>query len=591
MQQEHEHHRLLEIHSQHSEAERQSTLDNSSAFVGQADASDHLPAPATSKHTRRPQDRTTHPSLWNTKEFYFYYLVFAYCVPHMFKTAHEASSEDNPNYEKYKDLLSDGFFGYKVDNSDGQYANFRNHIPTLALVVGIYIPLSHLFRSYFVSNATALKNPQQPLYRTYYFLAFSSAYLYFMYGNSILKIGAIVSMNYMIAKAGGGAKWMPIATWVYNLAILFLNEAYDGYRFADLHESLAWLDQNKGMNSRWDVTFNITMLRLVSFNMDYYWTFNTHREIFMDDYDKAPQTDKDRVKKSAFAGDYCFTYYLAYALYAPLYIAGPIITFNDFISQLRFPKTFPIRVLTMWVGRLLFALLTMEFTNHYMYMVAISRRQAWDNDPILQICMIGLFNLVLIWLKLLIIWRFFRLWAMLDGIEAPENMIRCVINNYSALGFWRSWHRSFNLWIIRYIYIPLGGSHRAMYNILIVFTFVAVWHDIQLKLLAWGWLISLFIVPEIVAGRIFPKQKWGSWPYYRHLCALGAVGNILMMMIANLVGFCIGLDGVKHMLWDLFSSFQGWMTMLGCCGALFVAAQVQFEVREAEKRRGVFLNC
>jgi len=161
----------------------------------------------------------------------------------------------------------------------------------------------------------------------------------------------------------------------------------------------------------------------------------------------------------------------------------------------------------MWVGRLLFALLTMEFTNHYMYMVAISRRQAWDNDPVLQICMIGLFNLVLIWLKLLIIWRFFRLWAMLDGIEAPENMIRCVINNYSALGFWRSWHRSFNLWIIRYIYIPLGGSHRTMYNILIVFTFVAVWHDIQLKLLAWGWLISLFIVPEIAAGRIFPKQK------------------------------------------------------------------------------------
>lgn len=161
----------------------------------------------------------------------------------------------------------------------------------------------------------------------------------------------------------------------------------------------------------------------------------------------------------------------------------------------------------MWVGRLAFALLTMEFTNHYMYMVAISKRQAWDDDPILQICMIGLFNLVLIWLKLLIIWRFFRLWALLDGIEAPENMIRCVINNYSALGFWRSWHRSFNLWIIRYIYIPLGGSDRPMYNILIVFTFVAVWHDIQLRLLAWGWLISLFIVPEIVAGRIFPKRK------------------------------------------------------------------------------------
>lgn len=161
----------------------------------------------------------------------------------------------------------------------------------------------------------------------------------------------------------------------------------------------------------------------------------------------------------------------------------------------------------MWVARLIFSLITMEFVNHYMYMVAISKTQAWDNDTILQIAMIALFNLVLIWLKLLIIWRFFRLWALLDGIEAPENMIRCVTNNYSALGFWRSWHKSFNLWIIRYIYVPLGGTRYAMYNIWVVFTFVAVWHDINLKLLAWGWLISLFILPEIVAGRVFSKQK------------------------------------------------------------------------------------
>ncbi|KAG0367384.1 glycerol transporter [Gamsiella multidivaricata] len=458
-------------------------------------------------------------------------------------------------------------------------------------VVCIYIPLSHLFRSIFVPSTMALKNPQQPLYRTYFFLSFSLIYLYFMYGNSIIKIGAIVTTNYVIAKIGRGARWMPVATWGFNLAVLFLNEGYGGYNFADLHDSLAWLDENKGMNRRWDVNFNFTMLRLVSFNLDYFWSFNAPREILMEDRDRAPNNDKDRVSIPALAEDYCFIYYLAYALYAPLYIAGPIMTFNDFISQLRYPKTIPIKALGMWIGRFIFALLIMEFTNHYMYMVAISKRQAWDDDPILQICMIGLFNLVLIWLKLLIIWRFFRLWALLDGIEAPENMIRCVINNYSALGFWRSWHKSFNLWIIRYVYVPLGGTRYAMYNIWVVFTFVAIWHDIQLRLLAWGWLISLFILPEIIAGRVFTKQKWGSWPYYRHLCALGAVGNILLMMIANLVGFCIGLEGVKHMILDLFASVHGWMTMLGCCGAIFVCAQIQFEVREAEKRRGIFLNC
>ncbi|KAF8947381.1 glycerol transporter [Haplosporangium gracile] len=591
MQQEHEHHRLLEINSHHNH-------DDSSSFVGQSDNNNshhhhHQPITTTPKYTKRQQDRTTQPSLWNTKEFYVYYLVFMFCIPYMFKTAHEASSVDNPNYEKYQHLLSDGFFGYKLDNSDGQWAGFRNNLPKLLIVASIYLPLSHLFGSFFVPSKTtnSLKSPQQPLVRTYFFLTFSAIYLYFMYGNSILKIMLIVSTNYAIAKLGRNARWMPVATWAFNIAVLFLNEGYKGYNFSDFHEALTWLDDNTGMDRRWDVHFNFTMLRLVSFNLDYYWSFNSDHELIMEDRDRTPSNDKERVTQPAFAGDYCFTYYVAFALYAPLYVAGPIMTFNDFISQLRYPKAIPVKTILMWVARLLFSLLTMEFVNHYMYMVAISKTQAWDDDTILQIAMIALFNLVLIWLKLLIIWRFFRLWALLDGIEAPENMIRCVTNNYSALGFWRSWHKSFNLWIIRYIYVPLGGTRYAMYNIWVVFTFVAIWHDINLKLLAWGWLISLFILPEIVAGRVFSKQKWGSWPYYRHLCAVGAVGNILLMITANLVGFCTGLEGTKMLISEMFSSTQGYITLLGCLGAIFVCAQIQFEVRESEKRRGLFLNC
>ncbi|KAF9352877.1 glycerol transporter [Mortierella sp. NVP85] len=458
-------------------------------------------------YTKKVQDRTTKPPLWHTKEFYVYYFIFVTVLPYMFKTAHDASSESNPNYERFKDLLEDGWFGYKVDNSDEQYANFRNNLPILAAVICIYLPLSHLFQKIFVP-VTPLKSPLQPLYRTYFFLAFSAAYLYFMYGNSILKIGAIVTVNYAIAKLGGSARWMPAITWIFNIAILFLNENYQGYTFASLHESLAWLDENFGLNARWDVNFNFTMLRLVSFNLDYYWSLRQPREgVSKEERDKGPTTDKERVSIPAFAEDYNFTYYLAFTLYAPLYVAGPIMTFNDFISQLRYPKDISIKTKAMWVGRLIFSLLTMEFVMHYMHMVAISKRQAWDNDPILQICMIGLFNLILIWLKLMIIWRLFRLWALLDNIEAPENMIRCVVNNYSALGFWRSWHKSYNLWILRYIYIPLGGSQYALYNIWVVFTFVAVWHDINLKLLAWGWLISLFILPEVIASKVFSKKK------------------------------------------------------------------------------------
>jgi D-alanyl-lipoteichoic acid acyltransferase DltB (MBOAT superfamily) len=48
-----------------------------------------------------------------------------------------------------------------------------------------------------------------------------------------------------------------------------------------------------------------------------------------------PVIDKDRIQKPAFYEDYNYVNFLAYILYTPLYLCGPIITFNDFVSQVR----------------------------------------------------------------------------------------------------------------------------------------------------------------------------------------------------------------------------------------------------------------
>ncbi len=137
----------------------------------------------------------------------------------------------------------------------------------------------------------------------------------------------------------------------------------------------------------------------------------------------------------------------------------------------------------------------------------------------------GLYSVTVLYsllIKLLIPWRFFRLWALTDGIDPPENMIRCMANNYSTTKFWRSWHRSYNLWLIRYapylytytknhtcsryIYVPLWGAKRVFLNTVIIFSFVALWHDLTLRLLAWGWLVSSFIVPELIATYFLPAS-------------------------------------------------------------------------------------
>jgi D-alanyl-lipoteichoic acid acyltransferase DltB (MBOAT superfamily) len=59
----------------------------------------------------------------------------------------------------------------------------------------------------------------------------------------------------------------------------------------------------------------------------------------------------------------------------------------------------------------------------------------------------------------------------------------------------------------RYIYIPLGGNSNVIISTLMAFTFVALWHDLKLRLLAWGWLLSLFILPELVLAKIFTEKK------------------------------------------------------------------------------------
>jgi D-alanyl-lipoteichoic acid acyltransferase DltB (MBOAT superfamily) len=463
---------------------------------------------------------------------------------------------------------------------------------------------------------------------------FAFLFLIALHGFSSVKVLLILYLNFSIAKKVP-QKYIPAATWVFNIGILFANEIYGGYPYYNIVKALSfqdfdskssqenwgtWLDEHHGLIPRWQVLFNLTVLRLISFNMDHYWGLNMNGgspiEVNQDlkssktkaDAQKKKQIDpsdlseKDRVNIPAKSQDYSFRNYIAYTLYAPLYLAGPILTYNDYISQLRYTlPSITLKRTFLYAIRFFVVFLTMEVVIHYIYAVAIAKAQPeWGAYTPFQLSMLGYFNLHHIWLKLLIPWRFFRLWALIDGIDPPENMVRCMSNNYSALAFWRGWHRSFNRWIVRYIFIPLGGSWqrgrwaiaRTVVNFLLVFMFVALWHDINLRLLMWGWLITIFVIPEISATMLFPAKKWKDSPNaYRWLCGAGAIGNILMMMIANLVGYALGVDGLKGLLHGMIGSTAGLVFFAGVCGSLFIGSQVMFEVREQEKRDGILMPC
>ena len=127
----------------------------------------------------------------------------------------------------------------------------------------------------------------------------------------------------------------------------------------------------------------------------------------------------------------------------------------------------------------------------------------------------------------------------------------------------------------------------------IVFTFVALWHDISLRLLMWSWLIILFLLPEALCTKVlFPARNFTTRPgLYRFLAGIGAVSNCLMMMAANLVGFAIGLDGLKSWLMGLVGSQEGWLFLTCAIPVCYVGIMVMFEHREAERRLGIFMSC
>ncbi|KAI1174280.1 MBOAT, membrane-bound O-acyltransferase family-domain-containing protein [Nemania sp. FL0916] len=571
-------------------------------------------------------------SRWKTPEFYLYYVVFIVAIPYMFWIAYQASSPAHPNYRNYEHYLSPGWIpGRRIDATDTQYHTFRRNLPALAALVILHPLLRRLYNAviYRTSSSGPASRPtleeadQRLNQRASFDFGFALLYLIALHGVSAFKILGILYLNYQVATTFP-RKSVPVATWIFNIGILFANELCKGYKLRDMASLLwaflsgglieegssslvqwgAWLDSYGGLMGRWEILFNITVLRLISFNLDYYWSLDRRASSPLEkkQLDPSSLSERDRVSTPAQARDYSFRNYVAYAIYAPLYLTGPIITFNDYISQLRYqPATIELSRTIRYGLRFALALLATEIILHYDYVQAIGKfSPRWADYTAAQLCLLSYFNLHLIWLKLLLPWRFFRLWSLVDGVDPPENMIRCVSDNWSTLAFWRSWHRSFYRWSLRYIYVPLGGSSfatpaaaaRSVLTYVLVFTFVALWHDIQMNLLIWGWLVVFFMLPEMAAGSLFPKRRWAGRPTaYRMLCCVGAVANVLMMMTANLVGFAFGVDGLRAVLAGILEHFSGYVFLTIACLVLFVGVQIMFEIRESEIRRGINLKC
>lgn len=99
--------------------------------------------------------------------------------------------------------------------------------------------------------------------------------------------------------------------------------------------------------------------------------------------------------------------YLAYIFYPPLYIGGPIISFNCYAAQLRSGMSPSGRAVAVYAARLALAMLVLEAMTHTLYFNAIAQQRAWKkwpsssslSFPVSDIGITGFWVLNFMWLK------------------------------------------------------------------------------------------------------------------------------------------------------------------------------------------------
>ncbi|CAJ2631646.1 unnamed protein product [Trifolium pratense] len=498
---------------------------------------------------------------WKQKELFFlvtYVLVFyAIIIRRSLQISHD-------HYKKLFGLRPGWLIpNHLNDVSDAQWRNFRGNLPVLTLVFGIFTLLANLMRAFFNLNVRGM---------SVVWLLFSFAYLSYLHGACVIFVLSIATINFLLVKIFARKKYFPLIIWSYNIFFLLCNRIYEGYSFSVFGQQWRFLDNYRG-SFRWHICFNFVVLRMISFGLDYHWTNQ--------------DSHFDQEERSLHINKFGYVVYLSYLVYAPLYIAGPIVSFNVFASQLDVPQNSnSVRNVILYGFRWILCFILVEFMTHLFYYNAFANSGLWKHLSPLEVFIIGYGVLNFMWLKFLLIWRFFRFWSLVNGIDAPENMPKCINNCYSLEGFWKNWHASFNKWLVRYMYIPLGGSRKKLLNVWVIFTFVAIWHDLEWKLLSWAWLTCLFFIPELVlksAAKAFQAESSFGEFIFRELSAVAGAVTITCLMVANLVGFVIGPSGINWLL-SSFLRKEGLPVLGGLLMTFYVGTKIMFHIEEAKKR-------
>ncbi len=207
-----------------------------------------------------------------------------------------------------------------------------------------------------------------------------------------------------------------------------------------------------------------------------------------------------------------FSDYIFYMTFFPHLVAGPIVRAKDFLPQIKNPqlinrdlyKESIMRIVVGLVKKLFIADYLAKFVDlvhstpngfsggeHLISMYAYSFQIYFYYSGYSDIA-IGI--------------------ALLLGYRLKENFD----NPYGAQNiteFWRKWHISLSLWLRDYIYIPLGGNRKGVFNmylfLLITMLIGGFWHGSDWRFVFWGLAHGLALIFHKLFTKYFKiKDSW-----------------------------------------------------------------------------------